>query len=43
MTIKTVKNSKSMELECAKIYEESTGVWTQLTKDMELQEIGQKL
>jgi hypothetical protein len=36
----TIENIKSMEAECAKLYEESMGVWTQLTEDMELQEIG---
>jgi uncharacterized protein YprB with RNaseH-like and TPR domain len=40
---KIMENIKSLEAECAKLYKESTRVWKQLTEDMELQEIEQKL
>jgi hypothetical protein len=43
MMTTTIENIRSLEAECAKLYEESTKVWTQLTEDVELQEIGQKL
>ena len=43
MTTTTVENIRSMEAECADLYEESTKVWTKLIEDVELQEIGQKL
>jgi hypothetical protein len=39
----TVENIKSLEVECAKLCEESTEFWTRLTEDVELQEIGQKI
>jgi hypothetical protein len=39
----TVENIKSLEVECAKLCEESTKVWTRLTEDVELQEIGKKI
>jgi hypothetical protein len=42
-TMTTMESIKSLEEECAKLYEESTQVWTQLTEDAELQGIGQKL
>jgi hypothetical protein len=43
MMTTTVENINSIEVECAKLYEENTKVWTQLTGDVELQEIGQQL
>jgi hypothetical protein len=42
-TMTTVESIKSLEEECAKLYEESTQVWTQLTEDAELQGIEKKL
>jgi hypothetical protein len=35
----TVESIKSLEEECAKLYDKSTQVWMQLTEDAELQEI----
>jgi hypothetical protein len=32
-----VENIKSLDEECAKLYEESTQVWTQLLKNVEIQ------
>jgi hypothetical protein len=34
-----VESIKNLEVECAKIYAETTGIWMQLTEDMELHEI----
>jgi len=38
-----VERIKNLEVECAQLYEKTTSVWTQLTEDMELQEISQKI
>jgi hypothetical protein len=38
-TMKTMEGVKSLEEECAKLYEEKTQVWTQLTEYAELQGI----
>jgi hypothetical protein len=43
MATTSIENIKSMEVECAKLYAESTWIWMQLTEDVELQEIGQKI
>jgi hypothetical protein len=43
MATTSIENIKSMEVECAKLYAESTRVWTQPTKDVELQNTGHKI
>jgi hypothetical protein len=43
-TVTTIVESiKNLEVECAHLYAETTGIWMQLTKDRELQEINQKI
>jgi hypothetical protein len=39
----TMESIKNLEEECAKLYEESTQVWTQLAEDVELQGPGKNL
>jgi hypothetical protein len=43
MATTSIEKIKNMEVECAKLYAETTGVWMQLTEDVELQEIIQKI
>jgi hypothetical protein len=39
----TVESIKTLEVECAQLYTETMGVWTQLSEDKEQQEISQKI
>jgi hypothetical protein len=39
----TVEGIRTLEEECAKLYEDNTKVWNQLSEDVELQSIEQKL
>ena len=41
--MKIVETINILEEECAKLYEESTQVWTWLTEDVELQGMGKNL
>jgi hypothetical protein len=38
-----VESIKTLEVECAQLYIETMGIWTQLSEDKEKQEISQKI
>jgi hypothetical protein len=38
-----VERIKNLEVECAQLYTETMGIWTQLSEDKEQQEINQKI